>query len=142
MIKAAPGDYMFVYGGDDATAPTDNYMKGSVNDTVFSGEGKYYKLAFNKQHDLNSLGFYYDNEDGTRMVNPAHKGYVLLPISIASKLASFYPIDGSTPTGLNSLELEEESADIYDLSGRYVGQDVLKLPRGVYIRKGKKIIIR
>ncbi|MGN0216464.1 MAG: glycosyl hydrolase family 95 catalytic domain-containing protein [Prevotella sp.] len=24
MIKAAPGDYMFVYGGDDATAPTDN----------------------------------------------------------------------------------------------------------------------
>ena len=87
MIKAAPGDYMFVYGGDDATAPIDNYMKGSVNDTVFSGEGKYYKLTFNKQHDLNSLGFYYDNEDGTRMVNPAHKGYVRQAAYAASKHA-------------------------------------------------------
>ncbi len=142
MVKAAPGDYRFVYSADDVDAPTGNYMKGSVNDTVFSGEGKYYKLTFNRQHDLNSLGFYWDNEDGTRMVNPAHKGYVLLPASIASKLASFYPIDGSATTGLNSLVIEEKPADIYDLSGRYVGQDILKLPRGVYIRKGKKIIIK
>ena len=112
-------------------------MKGSVNDTIVSGEGLYYKLSLNKARDANSIGFYWDNADGTRMSNPAHKGYVLVVSSHAAKAFGY-----NTTMDFGTFSLDENDADIFDLSGRYVGRDVKLLPKGVYIRNNKKFVVK
>lgn len=33
-----------------------------------------------------------------------------------------------------------DDARIYTLDGRFVGTDILKLPRGIYLKDGKKIV--
>lgn len=137
MLKAEPGNYVFSYADDNTPSPEDNIMKGSVNDTIVSGEGLYYKLSLNKAGDTNSIGFYWDNADGTRMYNPAHKGYVLVVGSHAAKALGY-----NTTMDLGTFSLDENDADIFDLSGRYVGRDVKLLPKGVYIRNNKKFVVK
>lgn len=140
MLKAEPGNYMFSYADDATPSPEDNLFKGSVADTLVSGEGLYYKLSLNKAEDPNSIGFYWHNADGTQMSNPAHKAYILLVNGNAAAKAFGLGTDAILDFG--SLNTEEVDADIYDLSGRYVGRDVKKLPKGVYIRNNKKFIVK
>ena len=45
------------------------------------------------------------------------------------------------PTAINGLQADEEAGDTYDLSGRKVDTSV-RLPKGVYIRNGKKIVLK
>ena len=49
-------------------------------------------------------------------------------------------VEGPDPTAINRLQADDEAADIYDLSGRKV--DPTSLRKGMYIRNGKKIIIK
>ena len=49
-------------------------------------------------------------------------------------------VEGPEPTAINRLQADDEAADIYDLSGRKV--DPTSLRKGMYIRNGKKIIIK
>ena len=44
------------------------------------------------------------------------------------------------PTAISRLQADEEAGDTYDLSGRKV--DVNTLRKGVYIRDGRKIVIK
>lgn len=46
-----------------------------------------------------------------------------------------------TLTQIESIK-KTESDDIYDITGRYVGSDVESLPSGVYIRKGRKLVVQ
>ena len=45
------------------------------------------------------------------------------------------------PTAINGLQADEEAGDTYDLSGRKVDTST-RLPKGVYIRNGKKIVLK
>ena len=45
------------------------------------------------------------------------------------------------PTAINGLQTDEEAGDTYDLSGRKVDTST-RLPKGVYIRNGKKIVLK
>lgn len=45
------------------------------------------------------------------------------------------------PTAISRLQADEEAGDTYDLSGRKVDTSV-RLPKGVYIRNGKKIVLK
>ena len=49
-------------------------------------------------------------------------------------------VEGPEPTAINRLQADDEAADLYDLSGRKV--DPTSLRKGMYIRNGKKIIIK
>ena len=49
-------------------------------------------------------------------------------------------VEGPDPTAINRLQADDEAADLYDLSGRKV--DPTSLRKGMYIRNGKKIIIK
>ena len=49
-------------------------------------------------------------------------------------------VEGPEPTAINRLQADDEAADIYDLSGRKV--DPTSLRKGLYIRNGKKIVIK
>ena len=45
------------------------------------------------------------------------------------------------PTAINGLQTDKEAGDTYDLSGRKVDTST-RLPKGVYIRNGKKIVLK
>lgn len=45
------------------------------------------------------------------------------------------------PTAISRLQADEEAGDTYDLSGRKVDTST-RLPKGVYIRNGKKIVLK
>ena len=45
------------------------------------------------------------------------------------------------PTAISRLQTDEEAGDTYDLSGRKVDTST-RLPKGVYIRNGKKIVLK
>lgn len=47
---------------------------------------------------------------------------------------------GATATSLNKVMSPLWNGDVYDLSGRRVNGS--KLPRGIYIRDGKKIAVK
>ena len=45
-------------------------------------------------------------------------------------------------SGIANVETEKEPSAIYNLNGMYIGTDTSKLPKGIYIRDGKKFILR
>lgn len=81
------------------------------------------------------VGFYKFTASGTI---PAHRAYIVIP----SSARSFYGFDDDDTTSLEevpvTLESEEDSA-LYDLTGRMVTGQPRK---GIYVRNGKKIIIK
>ena len=48
------------------------------------------------------------------------------------------------PTGINDIHDSKsmENTDIYSIDGKKVGQDIDVLPKGVYVKNGKKILVR
>ena len=50
--------------------------------------------------------------------------------------------DGAT-TGVGSVEtsVDEGNGDVYNLNGQKVGVSLKNLPRGLYIKNGKKIVV-
>ena len=74
---------------------------------------------------------------GDRQV-AAHRAYLVMPP--AMKAASIRMIFDDEATGIEQLPADEAATTVlYDLSGRKVSQVV---KGGIYIRNGKKIIIR
>lgn len=57
---------------------------------------------------------------------------------------TFYYLQDKETTAIKETAISEsnEPSDIYNLSGLYVGKSTEGLPAGIYIRNGKKIIIR
>jgi hypothetical protein len=47
--------------------------------------------------------------------------------------------DGQT-TGISSIR-HNDSKDVYDLSGRKVGTNTSRLPKGIYIVNGRKVVV-
>ncbi len=81
-------------------------------------------------------------EDGTK-IDPSHIYMVGFETDANNSLylSSLYlSDDGETPTGIQSVPMADEDADgiLYDLQGRPVENPV----RGIYIRNGKKVLVR
>ena len=45
-------------------------------------------------------------------------------------------------TGIGGVTVDGDKEPIYTVNGVYVGTDAAKLPRGLYIIKGKKVIVK
>lgn len=52
------------------------------------------------------------------------------------------PVIPETPTGVQGVEVEAEGEPLFTVQGRYVGNDLQALPKGMYVTKGKKILKR
>lgn len=81
-----------------------------------------------------TVGFYKFTAGGTI---PAHRAYIVIPAGARQ----FYGFSEGGTTAIESLTpaIVEEEGDVYDLSGRrVVGQP----QKGVYVKNGKKMIIK
>ena len=86
----------------------------------------------------NGTGFYRVPAEGTTLA--AGRAYLMIPAATAASRSSVRLRfnDGEEATAISDMERQDDKSSVYDLQGRRVEQ-----PRsGLYIRDGKKIIIK
>lgn len=119
----------------------ENMLKGqaTTGDFIADPDYKYYKLAYNNYSTKEGLGFYFGVENGGAFTVPAGMAYLAVPRSMAVKC---FLLDGSA-TGIEGIEAgqtAEAVKTVYTLDGRKV--EAQKLPKGIYIVNGKKVIVK
>lgn len=119
----------------------ENMLKGQATTGEFTADSnyKYYKLAYNNYSTKEGLGFYFGAENGGAFTVPAGMAYLAVPRSMAVKC---FLLDGSA-TGIEGIEAgqtAEAVKTVYTLDGRKV--EAQKLPKGIYIVNGKKVIVK
>lgn len=119
----------------------ENMLKGQATTGEFTADSnyKYYKLAYNNYSTKEGLGFYFGAKDGGAFTVPAGMAYLAVPRSMAVKC---FLLDGSA-TGIEGIEAgqtAEAVKTVYTLDGRKV--EAQKLPKGIYIVNGKKVIVK
>lgn len=119
----------------------ENMLKGqaTTGDFIADPDYKYYKLAYNNYNTKEGLGFYFGAENGGAFTVPAGMAYLAVPRSMAVKC---FLLDGSA-TGIEGIEAgqtAEAVKTVYTLDGRKV--EAQKLPKGIYIVNGKKVIVK
>ena len=139
VLKAQPGEYTFTVSDEAGEKPksTNLYGYNIPSTTSVDGMSKYYMLSLNAKNDLNSVGFYWGVENGTAFNSEAHKAFLALPESATAKSFTFADIaDGIASVSRCS---DDSYSPVYSLTGiRMSG----KLPAGIYVRGGKKFIVR
>ena len=138
VLKAEAGEYTFAATQDDGDVDDANMLKGSDGKYQDKTEGyKYYILSYDKQGQ--NLGFYYQEEDGTKVTNGAHKAYLALTDAQASSVKGFR-LDFDEATGINGITpaLSKGEGVIYNLNG----QRVNSLQKGINIVGGKKVLVK
>lgn len=137
--------YTFAETTETGTAPEFNMLKGFDENatTVGDVEGtayKFYMLAVdNETKDPASVGFYYGAEDGAPFISKAHRAYLAVPATAAKGMRAF---EFNNVTGITAPETKAQTSDssVYSLSGQRMNER--QLPKGVYIREGKKYIVK
>lgn len=118
-----------------------NDLEGTDAETDLANDDTkyYYALSLNANQDLESVGFYWMNDDGSAFTNGAHKAYLVLSKSEFQNAAksAFRFEESPITTGMIDAQAIEKSNNIaYDLLGRRVSDSY----RGLVIINGKKVI--
>lgn len=116
---------------------------------------KYYRLTYDNSVTKEGLGFYFavvkdgdgnvTSNDGSQIAATPGKAYLKVAESNTANARGFaFPVDGGT-TGIECITISDvpscsmaDSDDIYDLMGRKVSNAT----KGLYIKNGKKVIIK
>ena len=128
-----------------------NLLQGSDVAKTTTGDGKHYKLSYGASNGANAniLGWYWGTTNGAAFTSGAHKAWLALPTSYATREFIGLP-DGDNETPLLSPEGDDRGASprgglegvIYDLSGRKINSQFSilnsQLPKGIYIKNGRK----
>lgn len=120
----------------------DNMLYGFNTDVETNVDGdtesyKFYRLTLNASQDKGSIGFYWDAEDGGSFTTSPHEAFLAVPRDEALEAALLF----DDYTGLDGVKnYQVENNDVYSLSGMKMSGD--KLPKGVYISNGKKVVIK
>ena len=143
VLKADAGKYIFYLQEviDDSSVGTDyeNILKGcDVATKVSNADSTYYVLTTKN----GVIGFYYQKgvSDGSYANIRAHQAYLALPAGVELAAKAFFLDDDST-TGVGIIVADEdEEGDVYSLQGIRVTDK--KLQPGVYIKNGKKFVVK
>lgn len=139
VLKAQPGEYTFTVSDEEGEKPASTNLFGYnvPSKTRVNGMSKYYMLSLNAQKDSNSVGFYWGCEKGEAFKSGAHKAFLALPESATAKSFTFADItDGITSVSRGG---DDSDSPVYSLAGiRMTG----KLPAGIYVRGGKKFVVK
>lgn len=127
---------------EDVAPIEGNLLDGSVEATDgVGGDGATYYVLSKKS---GKLGFYWDprtEDEGATVNNGAHKAYLRIPATQGSNKAAAYFFDfgEGTITGIDAVSVEGNDA-IFNLQGKRVSRE--NLPAGVYVKDGKKFIVK
>ncbi len=128
---------------EDEVFAENNLLKGSFSKTSIGQEA-----AAGARRRAEGTDVYYTlNDEGKGFTKvksaidvPANSAYVAIPGEQAADLPDELPVVGDVSTGINAVDADLNVNDeaIFDLQGRRVTNPV----KGIYIRGGKKIVIR
>lgn len=135
IIKGKKGSYKFeLVDEEDVDSEPITELLGTDRETYITEENYKFYMLSTKGGDPATIGFYYQNEDGTSINNAAHKCY--LKIAAANAPISFTFID---PTGINEVTTTLDNNEVYTISGVRVNNAQQK---GIYIINGKKVVVK
>lgn len=149
LHSTQPGTYA-IYETTDLepfTISSNNYLRGtSTNQMIEAEDGySYYMLTYGTLNNKKVFGFFYGAEDGGPFVNKGGKAYLRVPTTIANQAIGF----SLTTEDDDITSIEDQSFNknrnqsITTLSGiRLKHTDKSKLPSGIYIIDGKKVIVK
>lgn len=127
---------------------SNNYLRGTSSDQMIEAEDNYtyYMLTYGTIDNKKVFGFFYGAEDGGPFVNKGGKAYLAVPKSIANQSMGFALVTDNkdiTNIGNVSRNPDFKSSVVTTLSGVQVKCDNKdKLPKGIYIINGKKVIVK
>lgn len=120
----------------DASGVTEqkNDLTGVLTDTELSSVESFDQVRIFSKKD-NVAGFYKPNSGITSLA--ANKAYIMAPTNNEALVLNFA---GGEVTGINqaTINATEANAPIYDLTGRRVAKAV----KGIYVKNGKKFIVK
>lgn len=140
IIEGAQGLYFLKEASTSEVADSENLLRGSdVRQSIeaTSPNEKLYKLSIAEWEGISSLGFYWDNETGDRIVNRPHKAYLAFIQSPTSTL-HFISMPAPITMGITAIQQVYKNDVIYNLSGQKVTRPV----SGIYIINGKKVYLK
>lgn len=136
VLKGKEGTYTFELATTEGTAPgkSDLYGYDAEQNTSITNAKYYYKLSLDDNGA--NVGFYWGQDNGAAFTSGAHKAFLAVKEAIASKAFSF----DREVTAVKSVGLNSARDAVYSLAG--VRMLPSRLPAGVYIKNGKKIIVK
>lgn len=136
VLKGKEGTYTFELATREGTAPerSDLYGYDTEQNTSVTNAKYYYKLSLDD--DGANVGFYWSQVNGAAFTSGAHKAFLAVKEAIASKAFSF----DKEVTAVKSVGLKSADDAVYSLAGLRMLPG--HLPAGVYIKNGKKIIVK
>lgn len=114
----------------------DNILDGTDEATALEADDSYYFYAL-AANDTKPVGFYWQKNGGAAFTNGAHKAYLKLPRNYFNDEIKSFSFADAISTSINSITTPNDEA-IYDLMGRKVE----KATKGIYIKNGRKFIVR
>ena len=140
IIEGPQGLYLLKEASTSEVADPENLLRGSdIRQSIeaASPNEKLYKLSIAESEGISSLGFYWDNETGDRIVNRPHKAYLAFTQSPTSTL-HFISMPAPITMGITAIQQVYKNDVIYNLSGQKVTRPV----SGIYIINGKKVYLK
>lgn len=136
VLKGKEGTYTFESATTEGTAPgkSDLYGYDAEQTTSITNAKYYYKLSLDDEGA--NVGFYWGQDNGAAFTSGAHKAFLAVKEAIASKAFSF----DKEVTAVKSVGLNPARDAVFTLAG--VRMLPSRLPAGVYIKNGKKIIVK
>lgn len=136
VLKGKEGTYTFELATSKGTAPekSDLYGYDTEQNTRVTNAKYYYKLSLDDEGA--NVGFYWDQDNGAAFTSGAHKAFLAVKEAIASKAFSF----DKEVTAVKSVGLKSADDAVYSLAGLRMLPG--HLPAGIYIKNGKKIIVK
>ncbi len=140
VIEGEAGIYSFAVNGTTASTTDPNNMLLGSDDVITTvgpdEDGSYLFYILSTNSEGNEVGFYFKNEEGAAFTNAPHKAYLAVPAEMA---ASFYSFDSGSDGINNVVTNVNANNDVYSLSGVRMNG---KLNKGIYIKNGKKVVIK
>ena len=140
IIEGAQGLYFLKEASTSEVADPENLLRGSdVRQSIeaTSLNEKLYKLSIAESEGISSLGFYWDNETGDRIVNRPHKAYLAFT-QLSPSTLHFISMPVPITMGITAIQEPSKNDVIYNLSGQKVTRPV----SGIYIINGKKVYLK
>lgn len=133
--------YTFDVSSETGEVPSLNQLYGSDEkaETSVSDATHYYMLSLDSEGK--NAGFYWGADNGAAFTNGAHKAYLALNSTATANVKAFLFDGGTVTTGISTINAKACNAKhVYTLSGMRMGSK--KLPAGVYIRNGRKFVVK
>ncbi len=135
ILKGSTGDSIYPESAENVSLTTTNILQNTASDAfTVPAENSYYALA-----TLNGKTALYKIRSGVTI--PQYKAYLSVTSQQQAPAAIFFgDTDGGT-TGLNEISVNADSQHeaVYDLQGRRMKGNLAK---GIYIKNGKKFIVK